>query len=215
MQGVDRLDQIRARFSLADGHSFKKWDKKLGLALVDVARSNAYLTRRLVVDGRGVRDAHREFIVELISELVSGKWKEAISERRMFYSDTGSGDTISERLSPSSAVWIARTQSATETPDSLQRRCSAVASKQFYTDMIRKRRQSVICRWEGGRGTTEVTDVCVLHNVSLCQNVHVSSEPYACQQSTWTCWEKYHRFYLPTSYFRAREKCDQAHGCTS
>ncbi|GMF57159.1 unnamed protein product [Phytophthora fragariaefolia] len=33
MQGVDRLDQVRGRFSLADGHSFKKWYKKLGLAL--------------------------------------------------------------------------------------------------------------------------------------------------------------------------------------
>ncbi|POM81270.1 LOW QUALITY PROTEIN: Transposase [Phytophthora palmivora] len=33
MQGVDQLDQIRGRFSIADGHSFKKWFKKLGLAL--------------------------------------------------------------------------------------------------------------------------------------------------------------------------------------
>ncbi|GMF40174.1 unnamed protein product [Phytophthora lilii] len=201
MQGVDRLDKIRARFSLADGRSFKKWYKKLGLAVVDVARANAYLTRRLVADSSGVRDAHREFIVDLISELVSGKCKEAINERRMFYFDTGAGEAISERLSPSSAVWIARTQNATQTPESPQRRCSAVASKQFYTDMSRKRRQCVVCRWEGERGATEVTHVCVLHNVSLCQNVHASTKAYACQQPTWTYWEKYHRFYLANKLF--------------
>lgn len=50
MQGVDRLDQMRARFSLADGHFFKTWHKKLALALIDVAKVNAYLTRRLAMD---------------------------------------------------------------------------------------------------------------------------------------------------------------------
>ncbi|GMF48044.1 unnamed protein product [Phytophthora fragariaefolia] len=49
MQGVDRLDQIRARFSLADGHSFKKWHKKLALALVDVARANTRLFQNITV----------------------------------------------------------------------------------------------------------------------------------------------------------------------
>ncbi|GMF31484.1 unnamed protein product [Phytophthora fragariaefolia] len=38
MQGVDRLDQLRARFSLADGHSFQRWHKKLAMARIDIAR---------------------------------------------------------------------------------------------------------------------------------------------------------------------------------
>jgi hypothetical protein len=46
MQGVDRNDQVRARFSVADGHSFKKWHKKLAFAIIDIARVNAYLTRQ-------------------------------------------------------------------------------------------------------------------------------------------------------------------------
>lgn len=104
MQCVDRMDQIRARFSLADGHSFKKWHKKLALALDDVARSNAYLTRRLVVDLSKARDSHRDFIVELCSELISGKWKEAPSERLMFYSDTASGEELPSHASPSNTV---------------------------------------------------------------------------------------------------------------
>ncbi|OWZ17606.1 hypothetical protein PHMEG_0008429 [Phytophthora megakarya] len=44
IQGVDKLDQIRGRFSVADGHSYKRWPKQLALALIDVARSNSYLT---------------------------------------------------------------------------------------------------------------------------------------------------------------------------
>ncbi|KAG3116562.1 hypothetical protein PI125_g4550 [Phytophthora idaei] len=115
MQGVDRLDQVRGRFSLADGHFFKKWYKKLGLALVDIARSNAYFTRKLALGFNTARDAHREFIVQLSSELLSGKWKEAPSERRIFYNDVGPSDVsaeVDEEMSPSSAVWVAGRRNA-------------------------------------------------------------------------------------------------------
>ncbi|POM57562.1 Transposase [Phytophthora palmivora] len=114
MQGVDRLDQIRARFSLSDGHSFKKWHKKLALALIDVARANAYLTRRLTQDLSKARDPHRDFVVQLCSELLSGKWKEAPSERLMFYADSVPSEDGLEQASPSST---------------------------FFTDMNRKRRK--------------------------------------------------------------------------
>ncbi|POM79142.1 Transposase [Phytophthora palmivora] len=104
MQGVDRLDQIRGRFSTADGHSFKKWFKKLGLALVDVARANAFLTRKLALGLGSDRDPHRDFIVQLVTELFNGKWKGAPSEQNMLFTDGGSlGATQSQQ--PVSAVW--------------------------------------------------------------------------------------------------------------
>ncbi|KAE9356237.1 hypothetical protein PR003_g2417 [Phytophthora rubi] len=71
MQGVDRLDQIRGRFSIADGHSYKRWHKKLALALIDAARSNAYLTRRLVKVETAARDPHITFLMELVGELLN------------------------------------------------------------------------------------------------------------------------------------------------
>jgi hypothetical protein len=184
IQGVDRLDQVRGRFSLADGHSFKKWYKKLGLALVDIARSNAYFTRKLALGQTNDRDSHRDFIASLSSELLSGKWKEAPSERRMFYTDVGSLGApaeVDEAMSPSSAVWIAGRRD------------------------VDKRRQCVVCRWED-RYATEVTDYCVLHNVCLCQHVFVTTKPFMCPKQTWTCWEKYHRFYLPRKLFSAKGK---------
>ncbi|KAE9087431.1 hypothetical protein PF006_g25808 [Phytophthora fragariae] len=204
MQGVDRLDQVRGRFSLADGHSFKKWYKKLGLALVDIARSNAYFTRKLALGSTNDRD----FIAQLSSELLSGKWKEAPSERRMFYTDVGSLDApteVDESMSPSSAVWIAGRRDDDECPGSPQKRCSAVSSKQLYPESNRKRRQCVVCRWED-RYATEVTDYCVLHTVCLCQHVFVTTKSYMCPKQTWTCWEKYHRFYLPHKLFSAKGK---------
>lgn len=47
MQGVDRMDQLRSRFSIADAHTFKKWHKKLALAYIDIARCNAYIARKM------------------------------------------------------------------------------------------------------------------------------------------------------------------------
>ncbi|POM67609.1 Transposase [Phytophthora palmivora] len=72
MQGVDRLDQLRGQFSLADGHTFKKWYKKLGMAIVDVARVNAYMSRTLSIDLEKDRDPHRSFVAQLTEELISG-----------------------------------------------------------------------------------------------------------------------------------------------
>ncbi|KAG3060177.1 hypothetical protein PI124_g22977 [Phytophthora idaei] len=208
MQGVDRLDQVRGRFSLADGHSFKKWYKKLGLALVDVARSDAYFTPKLALGLTTDRDAHRDFIVQLSSELLSGKWKEAPSERRMFYNDVGPSDVsaeVDEEMSPSSAVWVAGRRNADGALGSPQKRCSAISSKQLYPESNQKRRKCVVCRWED-RYATEVTDFCVLHNVCLCQHVFVATKTFMCLKQTWTCWEKYHRFYLPRKLFLAKGK---------
>ncbi|KAG3240825.1 hypothetical protein PI124_g14291 [Phytophthora idaei] len=183
MQGVDRLDQVRGRFSLADGHSFKKWFKKLGLALVDVARSNAYFTRKMALGLANDRDSHRDFIVQLSSELLSGKWKEAPSERRMFYTNVESLDAsveVDDEMSPSSAVWVAGRRDVDGVIGSPQRRCSAIASKQLYPESNRKRRQ--------------------------CVHVFIATEPYMCPMQTWTCWEMYHRFYLPRKLFSAKGK---------
>ncbi|OWY99549.1 Transposase [Phytophthora megakarya] len=73
MHGVDRLDQIRGQFSMADGHSYKRWHKKLALALIDVASSNAYLRRRMVKLELTTRDPYKTFVIELIGELINGQ----------------------------------------------------------------------------------------------------------------------------------------------
>jgi len=74
MQGVDRLDQLRARFSIADGHSYKKWHMKLAMAFIDIARCNAFITRQLLLKEQKTKDPHRDFVIELAHALLSGKY---------------------------------------------------------------------------------------------------------------------------------------------
>ncbi|OWZ15982.1 LOW QUALITY PROTEIN: Transposase, partial [Phytophthora megakarya] len=47
-----------------------------------------------------------------------------------------------------------------------------------------------------------VTDYCHTHSVCLCRGMHDYVErPFICTQSTWTCWDKFHKFYLPNGLF--------------
>eukprot|EP00644_Phytophthora_capsici_P004525 jgi/Phyca11/111085/e_gw1.19.646.1 len=83
----------------------------------------------------------------------------------------------------------------------LHSQCESVSSKQLFRDAGRKKRQCVVCRYEE-RYPTEVTDYCHTHSVCLCRVMHDHVEkPYICPQSTWTCWDKFHRFYLPNGLF--------------
>jgi hypothetical protein len=103
MQGVDRHDQLRGRFSLADGHSFQKWHKKLAMAMIDIAKCNAYICDGLARGSRDEsssgdpndtssarsRDSHRSFVVSLIRELFNGDWKSCVDSDRGMASTTG------------------------------------------------------------------------------------------------------------------------------
>ena len=87
MQGVDRFDQLRARFSVADGHSFKKWHKKLAMAFIDIARVNAFICRKMAGVYDKARDGHRMFMNELISDLLNGGWVHAIGDSGLLFND--------------------------------------------------------------------------------------------------------------------------------
>ncbi|KAI9997339.1 hypothetical protein PInf_001135 [Phytophthora infestans] len=84
------------------------------------------------------RDPHRDFMVELISELFSGKWKEAPSERVMLFTESAPADTTTP-LPPVSAVWMAGSTGVDVVRGSPQKRGSAVYSKQLFKEMSRKR----------------------------------------------------------------------------
>ncbi|KAG3180875.1 hypothetical protein PC128_g15405 [Phytophthora cactorum] len=196
MQGVDRLDQIRGRFSIAGGHSYKCWYKKLALALIIVARSNAYLTDRLARRDPSARDSHRSFITALTGELITGQWMNMPDEGRMLYWRNLSGDN---------AVWRAiatpprlPADPHVNTPAS---KCTSVSSKQIHAEKNRKRRRCIVCRWED-RYPTEVAIYCTVHSVCLCTIVHPEvPKLWMCLDSSWTCWDKYHKFYLPNTLF--------------
>jgi hypothetical protein len=197
MQGVDRLDQLRTRFSIADGHSFKKWHKKLALAFLDIARCNAYSTRLLTGIDKDKRDPHRAFMIALTCELMTGAWRQSLGDTGMMYEDP---ETRKE------SAQVRSTPSTPRTPTSTTF-CSGQKSSQVITG-ARCRRGCVVCRFEG-RHPTESTDYCPNHKVCLCTKKYeraVNLPSYMCPQSDWTCWHKFHQFYLPNKLFNYNGK---------
>ena len=194
MQGVDRMDQLRAKYSLADGHSFKKWHKKLAMAFIDMARCNAYVTRCLATSDkpRG-RNPHMVFMVELASELISGRWKEGAEEDGMFFADAPS-TTQATMSSP-------RPHSVPPSPSIPT--CDFVLSSAQFPTATRGKRGCRVCIFEG-RYETVKTNYCIKHNVCLCTNTYPTTPSLAdvvCPHPDWSCWRKYHEFYLPMGLF--------------
>ena len=214
MQGVDRLDQLRARFSICDGHSFQKWHKKLALAFIDIARVNAYVTRKLAMDSekkeqkeRGEeRDPHRFFMFQLIGDLLNGKWADAMDSEALLIGSTQDMRALSTpaQLPPS--------RKASPSPHF---QCEAYFSTYVTTHLKKKSRDArecVICRHEG-RKATQKTDYCQNHKVCLCKQLYMrhdeENKGFYLQTSidgpnydySWTCWDKFHRYYLPQGLF--------------
>lgn len=201
MQGVDRLDQLRAKYSLADGHSFKKWHKKLAMAFIDIARCNAYVTRCMVMaDQAQPRNAHRDFMVDLAAELVSGKWKESVQDEGMFFADP---QTSTEPATPTSSS-VQTSTPTVYTPT--VRECRFILSSEQFPDASRGKRGCKVCLFEG-RYETVKTNYCLQHNVCLCSGTYPTPVKLAgilCPNEDWSCWRKYHDFYLPNGLFNKR-----------
>jgi len=66
----------------------QKWHKKLALAIIDIARVNAYVTKCMVDESdKSLRNQHRQFMIDLASELISGKWKETAEDDGLLFAD--------------------------------------------------------------------------------------------------------------------------------
>ena len=215
MQGVDRTDQMRSsRYSIADGHSFKKWHKKLAMAFIDIARVNAYETRKLAQNDEAgekekqrveSRDPHRFFLLQLISDLLYGNWMNAIE------SDP------SEILSESTPGTPTSTTRASRSSPSPSIQCRSDRSSLLIKGGKKKHRSSrncVICKHEG-RKATQRTFYCHNHKVCVCMHRYYRNDPSnpglnlkSSQDSReysyeWTCWDKFHAYYLPRGLFTA------------
>ena len=193
MQGVDRIDQLRARFSIADGHTYKKWHKKLAMAYIDIARCNAYIARKMSGAVLNARDAHRQFVNELSSELIFGDWKNAPGDTGLLYADPAP-DGAPQNSVPSPRV---------PSPSRNSVVCTLKNSKQVFPSS-RAKRECVVCRFEG-RYPSEQTVYCFQHKVSLCTSAYTSPGPstYLCPSTDATCWSKYHTFYFPAGLYNA------------
>ena len=191
------MDQLRGRFSIADGHSVKKWHNKLGLGIIDLARTNAYATWKLAHkrECSKMRDSHRFFISGLVKDLLSTGWKRYDSGQTYVYGTQSESETF---FSPSRTLSTSPTSSQRHPMNNL---CAQVVSSLVYQS--RDKRGCVVCRFEG-RYATESTVICKTHQVCLCIKVYDSSpEAYHCSNTSFTCWQKFHTFYLPQGLYNA------------
>lgn len=215
MQGVDRCDQYRARLSLADGHSLKKWFSKLALAYIDLARTNAFLTRKLFCSRNGSkvhlnsRDPHREFVEDLCAELLTGTWRNVPDEqtRRLLYQTPVTVTEAESAFFSPRGVGCSSDQTKTSTTaspsfnDTKADTCTQYDSFQAFPEkQKRRKRMCKVCKWEN-RPNTVSTAYCGKHEVSLCLRVHPKraeeeAKNYCCPDYSRTCWQKYHNFYL-------------------
>lgn len=232
MQGVDRCDQYRARLSLADGHSLKKWFSKLALAYIDLARTNAFLTRKLFCSRKGSkvslnsRDPHRAFVEELCSELLTGTWRNVPDEQSKillyqsplpmteaegtFFSPRGVGCSNNREGSSFDDITMDATGSAST------RDCPQYDSFQVFPEtQKRRKRMCKVCKWKN-RLNTVSTAYCGRHKVSLCLRVHSLPadevpKSYCCPDYSRNCWQKYHGYYLPKGLYTSSGSIKKKH----
>ncbi|KAJ0391562.1 hypothetical protein P43SY_003932 [Pythium insidiosum] len=66
-QAEDEIFGVNTTFGLEN--FMTKWHKKLALAFIDIARVNAYVTKRMVDESdKSLRNQHRQFMIDLASE---------------------------------------------------------------------------------------------------------------------------------------------------
>jgi hypothetical protein len=196
MQGVDRLDQLRAKYSIADGHSMQKWHLKLALAFIDIARVNAYVTKRMRDNYKSLRNPHQDFMAELASEMISGRWKETADDGGVFIADMVRTATGNVTPSPSTPV----------TPTPSESTCQFVLSSKEFPDATRGKRGCKVCLFEG-RVATMKTNYCINHNICLCTGnypIQADLAHIVCSEEGWSCWRKFHEFYLPQGLYNSQ-----------
>ena len=104
--------------------------------MIDIARSDAYLTCRLAKPDPTARDPHRQFVTALDSELMNGEWSEAPSEGRMLYrSRTASISSADHGIMSN----IPTPQRLARNDVTSVRDCRAVASNQIHDKKSRKK----------------------------------------------------------------------------
>lgn len=233
MQGVDRADQYRTNYSIADGHSVNKWHEKMGRAFIDFARVNAFQTRKLFCSREGSkvrlskRNPHRQFVCDLAKELMSGDWKHVPlhdpSMRHLLYQDVAITHVpdLSFFSPPPCGKSYANSvtsniPSSVKSPTRALFQCDSVLSSQvFPTESKKRKRLCKVCKWEN-RASTVTTDYCPTHFVSLCRrlypvNVESEPKPYCCPDHTMNCWNKFHQYYLPKGLYTAKGTIHKKH----
>ena len=217
MDGVDRHDQYRAKFSLCSCHGFKKYHVKLYLALLDMCLTNARLHHKMVHQSNaGTGPDFIQSIATLLMSQTNGYVKYCPELRQSNYNlrSLGTRDDINQLFSHQITV---QESIGTETKGETNR-CMYDSLASFDFKKRSKKNSCQICSFEK-RGTLKWKNymVCRHHKIRACgikrpireRNLVVEGTTTPVQDYSWilgdegnlTCMEKFHTLYLPAGLF--------------
>ncbi|RHY78307.1 hypothetical protein DYB30_014057 [Aphanomyces astaci] len=220
MQGVDRHDQLRERFSIASGASFKHWYKKLGFALVDIAITNLYVLYTLC-EPVNRRDSHMHFQTKLANQMLFETDWTLFSETQvpMEYANvpmTQSAKVLKKAAADKAAAEdkaaALKRDASLRQPPTPSFTCRATDKQAEVSYDQRMRRYCVVCYFERNKELIK-TQWCDVHKVYLCTKAYVPSDQqvpaHVCPHAAWSCWDKFHSFYHPKGLFKKDGKMDR------
>jgi len=204
MGGVDTHDQLRETFSIANRHGFKKYFIKLGLGLVDMAITNAWIHFDLVRRNgeKGKKKIGRyAFMDALANGMINGEYN-----NHQHAGSTNDGIV---------GLFCGLPSIPPELPPMNETVCQPIAVKDIL-DSKRNRRFGLacqVCLFEGrGPGKVGTVVVCLRHRLRCCtkahQHVAVKDETgkevtdYSWRAESGSCWNKAHMFYIPRGLFK-------------
>lgn len=221
MQAVDRHDQLRQTFSLADRHDFKKYYVKIILGLVDMALVNAWIHYKLVNNSGGEcdKDASRyNFMDSLAESLLLTDWANFANSEHGISNDC-IFDEIMERNQPVRKGGRSKRARVAAEKEKAQvvtnRACVPYGYDEFMTDRNQKSGFACqVCRFEERGTRVKGVVICTTHCLRLCVKSYdrvkiynkdkkeISDYSWMAPDESMSCWEKAHRFYIPKGLFK-------------
>jgi Transposase IS4 len=226
MQAVDRHDQLRTTFSLADRHGFKKYYVKMALGIIDMAIVNAWIHFKMAnpeICNNNIVHARSDFIDHLADQLINTKWKEnmtvlpdedgkeifeALCDRISVTEDDNVDDIIDDDGDLYKERGIASSQRMDCIPKAVKKLLVAKSSK-------RKGLGCQICTFEGRpEGTIGSVVICLKHRIRCCTETReqpdlkkmdgsaVTDYSWRTPQKSMSCWAKAHSFYIGMGLFK-------------
>ncbi|RHY85072.1 hypothetical protein DYB31_005896 [Aphanomyces astaci] len=207
MQGVDRHDQLRKRFSIASGASFKHWYKKLGFALVDIAITNLYVLYTLC-EPVNRRDSHMHFQTKLANQMLfETDWTLPMEYANVPMTQSAKvlKKAAADKAAAEGKAAALKRDASLRQPPTPSFTCRATDKQAEVSYDQRMRRYCVVCYFERNKELIKM-QWCDVHKVYLCTKAYVPSDqqvpPHVCPHAAWSCWDKFHSFYHPKGLFK-------------
>ena len=221
MDAVDRWDQMLAKFSLHKRHKFKKYYRNIMMVIIDFAILQADVHYHLAHPNKKVGTSYRDnFYEHLANEMIHSDWNKMANE----FTQTKPNSTAICQDSILNQLGIP----ISEIQDIVTGECNMISNQQIANECTpistsevsnsKDGRSCQICKFEGrGRKVSNVI-FCKKHKIRCCSNVpkDISSSgifksgvtryscndwSWMCPNKEWTCWEKFHDYYLPSGLF--------------